>query len=185
MNSSKRLARWLALATAIVLSGGATAQQAAGRVLVAVGTVSIERAGTRIPGAAGTEVQKGDTIQVGPQSNAQVRLADESIIALRADTTFRITEFNFTSQGAEKDNAFFSLLKGGIRTVTGLIGKSDPNSYKVDTPTSTIGIRGTHYTLRVCNDDCVETTTTANGPVSPIYLAAASSPVSACAPSSA
>jgi hypothetical protein len=164
---------------AVAMSGGALGQQAAGRFLIAVGTVSVERGAERIAAAAGAEVRAGDTIQVGPQSNAQIRLADASIIALRPETTFRISTFNFGSPGQQKDSAFFSLLKGGIRTVTGLIGKTNQQDYAVETPTATIGIRGTHYTLRVCNDDCVETTTTAQAP---IHLAAAQSPASDAGP---
>ena len=188
MNSSNRSASRIRGAASIVLlaaaaafSGGAAAQQAVGRVLVAVGTVSIERGGDRIPGAAGIEVRKGDTIQVGQQSNAQLRFVDESIVALRADTTFRISEFSFRGAGQEKDSGIFALLKGGLRTVTGLISKEN---YSVETPTATIGIRGTHYTLRVCNNDCFETTTTAQAPgaAAPLLVAAAGSPASDAGP---
>lgn len=41
--------------------------------------------------------------------------------------------------------AFFRLLKGGFRAVSGLIGHDDQNQYRVSTPVATIGIRGTDY----------------------------------------
>lgn len=48
-----------------------------------------------------------------------------------------------TESGASR--AFFRLLKGGFRAVSGLIGKTDHNEYRVTTPVATIGIRGTDY----------------------------------------
>src|SRR5690606_28908415 len=43
----------------------------------------------------------------------------------------------------------FRLVKGALRTVTGFIGRSNRDAYKVNTATATIGIRGTEYTARL------------------------------------
>jgi hypothetical protein len=40
-----------------------------------------------------------------------------------------------------------SLIEGGFRTITGLIAKREPNNYRVNTPTATIGVRGTDYAV--------------------------------------
>ncbi|WP_028007911.1 FecR family protein [Solimonas flava] len=50
--------------------------------------------------------------------------------------------------------AFLRLLKGGLRTVSGLIGKADPEEYRVTTPVATIGIRGTDYYAYLCDLAC-------------------------------
>jgi len=42
-----------------------------------------------------------------------------------------------------------SLLKGGMRAVTGLLGKRSPTSFRVGTPSATIGIRGTTFHAEV------------------------------------
>jgi hypothetical protein len=55
---------------------------------------------------------------------------------------------------APGSRAFFRLLKGGFRAVSGLIGKVDRNEYRVDTPVATIGIRGTDYLLILCDEAC-------------------------------
>ena len=65
----------------------------AGRLLLAAVEVTIVRAGQEIRAAAGTAVQSGDTLRVGARSNAQLRMSDESIIALRQNTEFRIDEY--------------------------------------------------------------------------------------------
>ena len=52
---------------------------------------------------------------------------------------------------AGASHAFFSLLKGGFRTVSGLIGKINHEDYSVATPVATIGIRGTDYLTVLCD----------------------------------
>jgi len=127
--------------------------QAAGRVLLAVGEVSALRGPATVPLALNSLIFPGDTIRLGPNSNAQIRLTDESIVGLRERSVFRIDEYQY-AQGEGK--SVFSLLAGGMRTVTGQIGRlaSQRGNYAVRTPTSTIGIRGTHYTVVHCNNDC-------------------------------
>lgn len=55
-----------------------------------------------------------------------------------------------------QSRAFFRLLKGGFRAVSGLIGKADQNEYRVSTPVATIGIRGTDYIVVVCDKACAQ-----------------------------
>ncbi len=53
-----------------------------------------------------------------------------------------------------RQRAFFRLLKGGLRTVTGLIGHGNAGAYQLKTPTATIGIRGTDYQTWICDLAC-------------------------------
>ncbi len=137
----------------MLIPGLAMAQ--AGRFLLAVGDVVVVRGASEIRAQTGTEVQSGDTIRVGSTSNAQVRMSDESIVGLRSGSQFRIDEYQFAGKNDGSEKSIFSLLKGGMRTITGLIGRThDRARYAVRTPTSTIGIRGTHYTIVQCSNDC-------------------------------
>ena len=56
-------------------------------------------------------------------------------------------------------HAFFRLLKGGFRAVSGAIGHVNHDDYEVDSPVATIGIRGTDFTAVICDEAC------ANDPV--------------------
>jgi hypothetical protein len=47
-------------------------------------------------------------------------------------------------------------LKGGVRALTGLIGKRNPQNVEVRTTTATIGIRGTSFDARICESDCAD-----------------------------
>lgn len=142
-----------ALLVALLLLPCAVHAQA-GRFLLAVGEVAVVRAGGEFKPVAGTPIQPGDLIRLGSRSNAQIRLSDESIVALRAGTELRIDAYTYTGN-AEENRSFFSLLRGGLRTVTGAIGAlRERERYWVKTPTATIGIRGTHYVLLHCESDC-------------------------------
>ncbi len=63
----------------------------------------------------------------------------------------------------QEDGALLRLLKGGLRTVTGLMGKRRPDAFQLGTATATIGIRGTDFVVRVCTDDCTADTKAAAG----------------------
>ncbi len=92
----------------------------------------------------GAEINSGESIVTGD---------DGRYVSLQPDTQFRIDDYRYHSQGGE-EKSFFSLLKGGLRTISGLIGKGNRANYQVTTPVATIGIRGTHYRLRLCDNDC-------------------------------
>jgi hypothetical protein len=145
----------LLLVLATLLAG--PAQAADGRLLAAAGEVTVDRpeaGGLRsIPVDAGFELQSGDTIRTGAQGRAQIRLSDGAIFSLQPRTVFRIDEYRFDAQ---EQRGFFSLLRGALRTATGRIGKRDHDDYRLQTPTATVGIRGTQYMAQetVCDPGC-------------------------------
>jgi hypothetical protein len=149
MSALQRLLACLLLA----VSAGAGAQEA-GRVILSIGEVTIQRGAAVSAAPVGSVLNNGDTIRVGAASNAQVRFVDEAIIALRPGTEFKVDDYNWPGAASGVERAFFSLVKGGLRTVTGAIGKTNQQNYKVTTPTATIGIRGTNFNLVHCDADC-------------------------------
>lgn len=153
-------------AAVLALGAGTNAWSAdpAGRVLAVAGNATIERAGQQIPLQVGAMVENGDTLGVGDKSTLQVRFTDESVVALRANSQFKIENYKY-ERNAESDRSLMGLLKGGMRTITGLIGKANNKNYGVQTATATIGIRGTHFTVVSCNNDCTrpDGTPEANG----------------------
>ncbi|MFZ5558014.1 MAG: FecR family protein [Pseudomonadota bacterium] len=96
----------------------------------------------------GTPINPGDLIDTG-SGRAQLRFADGALVSLQSGSQFRVDQFRFegTTDGSEK--GFFSLLKGGLRTVTGLVGRFNRDAYQITTPTATIGIRGTEYLAKL------------------------------------
>lgn len=95
--------------------------------------------------ARGAQVGSGDTIDTG-SGRAQMRFTDGSLVSLQPQTQFRIDEYAFAGKPTE-DRGFFSLIKGGLRTITGLVGKGNRSNYKLTTSVATIGIRGTEFSV--------------------------------------
>ncbi len=58
------------------------------------------------------------------------------------------------TQPSDTSRAFFRLLRGGFRAVSGVIGKVNQNEYRISTPVATIGIRGTDYVVVICDAAC-------------------------------
>jgi len=101
-----------------------------------------------------SEVVSGDTVNTQKDSFAQIKFSDGGVITLKPNTSLKIQEFRFKQEEPEKDSFVFGLVKGGLRAVTGLVGKrGDKDAYSLGTATATIGIRGTSYGA----DDCLTT----------------------------
>jgi hypothetical protein len=96
-------------------------------------------------------VQQGDLLVTGKKSYAQVVMNDGTKMTMRPDSNLKIEAYTFQQSVPTEDNAVFRLLKGGFRTVTGLIGKrGNKDAYKLRASGTTIGIRGTDFTSRLC-----------------------------------
>lgn len=138
--------------------GASLAHAQAGRVVMAVGDVTALRGNDRVRLASGANVDAGDTVVTGAQSHAQIRFADDALVALKPDTEFRIEQFVFNGRDDGNERAVFRLVRGGFRTVSGQVGKIDHDRYSVVTTQATIGIRGTHYMLQICDVDACRDT---------------------------
>jgi hypothetical protein len=125
-----------------------------GRVVLAAGDTTALRQGQVVRLSYGTAVQDQDTLKTGAASNLQVRFEDDSYVSMRPDTELSVREFRFSGKDDGSERAIFSLLKGGMRAITGLIGRRDHANYRMETATSTIGIRGTDYAATLCQADC-------------------------------
>ncbi len=122
----------------------------AGRADFVIGNVEAVAAdGARRPLAKGSEISAGDAINTAAGARAQVRFADGGYVSLQPNTLFRVDEFNYKNKTDGEEKGFFSLLKGGLRAITGAIGHVNRNTYKVATPSATIGIRGTGYKAEI------------------------------------
>lgn len=118
---------------------------AAGRVEFAVGGVNaLGQDGTSRSLAKGGEINNGDTIQT-IDGRAQIRFSDGGYISLQPNTEFKVEDYSYSGKSDGSEKGFFSLVKGGLRAITGAIGHTNKQAYRVNTPVATIGIRGTEY----------------------------------------
>lgn len=114
-----------------------------GKVQFVTGNVTaIDVNGTTRALTKGADIQNGDMIQTA-DGRAQVRFIDGGYMSFQPNTEFKVEDYHFSGQADGSEKGFFKLVKGSLRAITGLIGKSNKQAWRMNSPVATIGIRGT------------------------------------------
>ena len=148
--TATRALAWLA---ALLWFGGAIAQEtSAGYVSNLSGPLfAVKADGTRRVLSMQSLVFPGDTLITEAKTYARLRFTDNGEVTLRPESQFRVETYHYDVAAPDKDNLAYRLLKGALRTVTGLIGKrGSVDAYQLNTATATIGVRGTSFGVIVC-----------------------------------
>jgi hypothetical protein len=152
----KKLAVLMALmalfVTDLALAAGAVATSVTGTVQVQTGPASPR------PVRQGDELSQGDTLVTGANSAAVLKFDDGQVVALTSNSRMTITAYQY-NPATESGNVLLSLVTGGMRAITGLIGRRSPNQVAYRAATATIGIRGTDGTIATNGTDVVVTVT--------------------------
>jgi len=153
MSTYRQCLNYLAFAALGLASGVAFAST--GTVTQLSGTLSVTKSdgSVRILSQK-SQVVSGDTVNTQKGSYAQIEFTDGGMLTLKPNTSIKIKQFYFKQEEPKKDSFVFGLVMGGLRAVSGLVGKrGDQDAYALGTATATIGIRGTSYGA----DDCLTT----------------------------
>jgi hypothetical protein len=176
----RRLA-WPLLAALLWLPGLAAAAVPAATVTLLTGHGTATGADGEVRSLAkGDSVYSGEIVHSGYNSYLDLKFSDGGFFLLRPNSRLQLNEYHDAAAPTEApappppvpagtpapplppppapqggaSRAFFSLLKGGFRSVSGLIGKINHEEYSVATPVATIGIRGTDYLTVLCDASC-------------------------------
>lgn len=123
------------------------------------GTVSVQTgAAASRPLRLGDQVRQGDTVSTGSGSSVVLKFDDGQVAALTANSRMTVSTYQYNAQ-ARTGNVLLSLVEGGMRAVTGLIGRSRPENVSYRAATATIGIRGTDVTIATAGGNVVVTVT--------------------------
>jgi len=141
-----KFAAWIVLLALILRSITPVFAVPVAQLVTASGNVSVSSPKhAPQPVSAGNGVENGMNVTTGNKSSAVLQFQDGQIIALQSNSEFRVNEYKFDRDSPEKSSIFFSLAKGGLRAVTGLIGDRRPKNWKLEMPAATAGIRGTDF----------------------------------------
>ena len=138
------------LATLSLLAPGpvAAAQDIVGVVRVSAGKATVTRGGQVLPVAVGTKLLAGDTLDTGTDGSLGIILRDNSTLSLGPEGRLVIKKFLF-SPTKGKFGLLARISRGTMAYLSGLIGKLAPGSARFETPTASIGIRGTRFAVKV------------------------------------
>lgn len=94
-------------------------------------------------------VRRGDTISTVDGATVRIELNDGEELRLQPDSRIRIREWSLPEVGPGQ--RVIGLLAGGLRAITGALGNRAQDDYRTITPAATMGIRGTDYSLQLCD----------------------------------
>lgn len=93
------------------------------------------------PLSLGSPLYNSDSVSSEKDSYALMVFPDNQKITLQANSEMDIKQYHYQIKD-KKDHVLLRLATGGLRALTGSIGKNDHSAYTLDTPVATIGIRG-------------------------------------------
>ncbi len=141
------------LAALLVWAPLAGAKEHIGAAVYAQGANTASSGGDIRLMGRGTPIYRDDVLTTGQDSLVIVELNDGTRMTLRPNTVFRVDEY---ADGEADGGMGLSLFKGGMRTVTGRVARRDPDAFELRTPVATVGVLGTDFSARLCEQDCGE-----------------------------
>jgi hypothetical protein len=95
----------------------------------------------------GARVHLDEVLKTGAESRAELQLDDETKLALGPNGRLILDDYVVGERTTKRIT--LNVLKGALRFVT---GENDKRAYRIDTPSASIGVRGTGFDLYVHND---------------------------------
>ena len=139
------LKRQAIIALAVATAFPAVSLAAAGRVEFAIGgATAISKEGSARSLTKGADINSGDTIKT-TDGRVQVRFTDGGYMSLQPNTEFIVENYAYDGKQDGSERGFFRLVEGGLRAITGVVGRNNRPAYRVATPVATIGIRGSEF----------------------------------------
>jgi hypothetical protein len=145
-----RISRLRALAIGFLVSssplalGAGTAHGAAqvGTSAAVQGDVFVRGAGAQERAKLNQQISLGDEVLTKQQSALQILLLDASIFTVGENCNMTIDRFVYDPDSGAGEMAA-TVAKGAFRFMSGRIGGNNPTNVTLQTPTATIGVRGT------------------------------------------
>ena len=151
MFKTKRTMLLASVALALACTAGPAAAQetgAIGYVMKVSGEATVISDGKAVPAAVGTPVMQGSTLRTGPGGALGVTLKDNTVMSFGPNSELRVDEFLFAPARNEL-KLTANITRGTMNFISGVIAKLKPEAVQVQTPTGTIGVRGTHFLVKV------------------------------------
>jgi hypothetical protein len=139
----------VALAASLAFVAPARADfEPVGYVKTVSGEATVTTAGRSQVARPGTPVGLGSVIRTGRPGGLGVTFKDGTLMSFGPDTVLSVDQFLYApAQG--RLGMVGKLGKGTLNYVSGVIAKLQPDAVRIETPTGTIGVRGTQFLVKV------------------------------------
>ena len=148
MKSTLTAAILLAALCIVARIGPADAGEAIGVVQSVTGAATVTRGDRILTAAPGLRLEVGDALDTGPAGSLGVIFRDDSSLSLGPGSRLVVRNFLFSPEKGTFD-LLARISRGTMAYLSGIIGKMAPGKVRFETPTATIGIRGTRFAAKV------------------------------------
>lgn len=119
-----------------------------GYVMKVQGEAFVQENGQLQPAVVGTPLRRGDLLKTGPTGSMGVTLEDSTVMSVGPESELTIDAYAFEpSEDALQLSA--RITRGTLNYISGIIAKLKPEAVQINTPTGTIGVRGTRFMVKV------------------------------------
>ncbi len=108
------------------------------------GTMKVARKDAVLDATSGMNLFTSDRIISSADGSAGVVFKDGTLVTVGPSTEIHLRDYAFEPKNAKYEFSMY-LAKGTAIYSSGKIGKLSPESVRVDTPTATVGVRGTRF----------------------------------------
>ena len=121
-----------------------------------IGTVSenkgtaceVERNKKKMPGVKGAEIESMDTYTTGA-CVSNITFKDDTKVKVTENSRLLIDDFVFDPKKSDAGKLALKVGMGTVRYASGQIAKNNPQQVNIKTPTATVAVRGTDFTMTV------------------------------------
>jgi len=121
-----------------------------------IGTVSdakgtacdVERNKKKLPGTKGSEIESMDTYVTGA-CVSNITFKDDTKVKVTENSRLLIDDFVFDPKASDAGKLALKVGMGTVRYASGQIAKNNPQQVNIKTPTASVAVRGTDFTMTV------------------------------------
>ena len=109
---------------------------------------SIQRQKSTLQGTKGTGVEMQDEIKT-QAGKAGIQFADNTQVKINENSKLVIDEFVYDPKNKDAGKLALNMASGTARYASGAIAKNNPSKVAINTPTASIAVRGTDFSMTV------------------------------------
>lgn len=154
MFTTRRATQWLftlLIALPFSISSFAAepaAAKAIGYVMKTEGDASVIVDGKAEPAKVGTPVFVNSSIKTGANGSLGVTLEDNTVMSFGPNSQLSFDAFVY-EPSEQNLKLTAKITHGTLNYISGVIAHLKPEAVEINTPTGTIGVRGTHFLVKV------------------------------------
>jgi hypothetical protein len=137
-----------AFALTLLAAQAASASDTIGYVKTMTGKATVVRSGTEHELAVGAPLFEDDLLKTAKDSSLGVTMKDGTMLSAGPETDLLLDKYAYAPKSGQL-GFVARVSQGTLDFVSGMLGKLAPESVAIQTPTGVIGMRGTHFVVRV------------------------------------